>query len=143
MYHGEGLAKSHAAIGGARGGAIIGPSEAASVGGIGNLAASRQTTVPGLVSQAIETTNFARDRLESLEALSSRAFNVAQRLTGAISGSGATAGPSAADEKQGPPAAALEGLGQCIAEIRRPLAAMNTSFDRLVVALNAIEEALG
>jgi len=143
MYQGEGLATSHGAIGVARAQLIGGQAAVASVGGVGNLAATRQTTVPGLVSQAIETTNYARDQLESLEALSSRAFNLAQRLTGSLPGPGAEPAPPATGEKERPPAAALEGLGQCIGEIRRPLAAMNPSFARLVAALNAIEEALG
>lgn len=140
MYHGEEMAKAAASTG--LGNSAIGPSQNLGAQRIGNLAASRPTTIQGLVTQAIETTNYARDWLESLDALSSRALNLATRLTGSFPAPATDRAGLVAGEKERPPGAALEEVGRCIGDIRRPLAAMDDPFQRLVVALNAIEEAL-
>lgn len=141
MYHGEDLAKAGAAPATLGSGAI---GQAVNLGarGGGNLASARSTTIQVLVSQAIDTTNYARDRLESLEALSSRALTLATRLTGSFPAPATDRAGLVAGEKERPPGAALEEVGRCIGDIRRPLAAMDDPFQRLVVALNAIEEAL-
>jgi hypothetical protein len=135
MYHGEELAKANHAT-------VNFPSQSTERGGsVGR--AIRQASIPGLISTAGETRNYATDRLESLQAISSRAVDIATRLTGSFPVAGPDRGAPATGEKSLEPSSALDALALTVGEIRRPLSAMDEAFARLVSALDQIENALG
>ncbi|MEE7449386.1 hypothetical protein MRF4_17110 [Methylobacterium radiotolerans] len=124
---------------------------------LGQLSASRQfdeaeaemrpreqrpaATVSGIISHAESVHAISLDRLASLSGLTGRAINLAARLAGPFP----VPAPDAPEKTRGdePAVSALDDAQRRVAELRRPLVAMDLEFARLSEALDAIERAFG
>lgn len=137
MFHGEEMTKTASASGvlpQGYGNGLAGPSERV---------IRTAPTIGTLVGMAIETQKLAADRAMSLDALSSRALDIATRLTGSFPAPDPGPRVGSAGERVEDPSSALDVVQREIGGIRGPLSAMDGYFDRLAVALDAIERAIG
>lgn len=137
MYHGEDVAKASYAnascsqrVVEASGSLDMRPREQR-VGG----------TVAGIISHAESVHSLSMDRLSSLSEMASRALNLATRLAGPFPAPGLEAPEKSPGDD--PAVSALDEAQRRVAELRRPLKAMDLQFARLSEALDAIERSFG